>query len=70
MKYKITNKTGMRVSYAKIKFVPKETKILDLDSIYEHEYFIVEKLEESKKNSKKLNSKVNSLKRLKGKLNK
>ena len=45
MKYKVTNKTGMLVSYAKIKFVPKETKILELESIYEHEYFTIEKVE-------------------------
>lgn len=57
-KYKITNKTGMLVSYAKIEFAPKETKILDLDSVYEHEYFIVEKLGKIKKKSKKLNEEL------------
>ncbi len=58
MKYKITNKTGMRLRYAKIKFEAKESKVLDLDlnSVYEHEYFTVEKLE--KKSLKSLNRKT------------
>ena len=58
-KYKITNKTGMRVSYAKIKFEPKETKVLELESnrVYEHEYFSVEKIETKTNNQKSLKSK-------------
>ena len=48
MKYKITNKTGMRLRYAKIKFESKESKILELDSAYEHEYFTVKKINNQK----------------------
>ena len=59
MKYKITNKTGMKVKYAKVPFAPKETKILDLESTYEHEYFIVEKLEKIEKTKLK-KSKIKS----------
>ena len=59
MKVKITNKTGMRLRYSKIKFEPNESKILDLENPYEHEYFKIEKLE------KKSNS-TKSLKRRKG----
>ena len=47
MKYKITNLTGMRVGYKKIPFEPNETKILELESTYEHEYFLVEKIEKT-----------------------
>lgn len=54
--YKITNKTGMRLRYAGVKFEPKESKVLDLDSAYEHEYFDIKKL--NKKHSKKLNEKT------------
>lgn len=57
MKYKITNKTGMKVSYKKIPFAPKESKILELESVYEHEYFLVEKL--------KITNSLNSLNRKK-----
>ena len=51
MKYKIENLTGMRLRYKNIKFEPKETKILELDSIQEHEYFNIEKLEKTKKSN-------------------
>jgi len=53
MKYKITNLTGMRLRYANIKFEPNETKILELDSTYEHEYFLVEEIEKKSKNNQK-----------------
>lgn len=53
MKAKITNKTGMRLRYANIKFEPNETKILELESTYEHEYFLVEKIEKKSKNNQK-----------------
>lgn len=59
MKYKITNKTGMRLRYAGIKFEAKESKILDLEKPYEHEYFKIEKLQKKKrKNSNKLNEEL------------
>ena len=54
MKYKVTNKTGMRVGYKKIDFEPNETKVLELDSIYEHEYFAIEKLTQIQKSTKKM----------------
>ena len=55
MKHKITNKTGMRLRYKEIVFEPKETKVLELDSIYEHEYFAIEKLEtQTQKSMKKM----------------
>ncbi len=47
MKYKIKNLTGMRVGYSKIPFAPNETKILELESTYEHEYFLVEKIKKT-----------------------
>ncbi len=53
MKYKITNKTGMRLRYAEIKFEPKESKILELENTHEHEYFTIKKLD-SKKSLKSL----------------
>ena len=49
MKYKIKNKTGAHIKYAKIIFKPFEEKILDLDSVYEHESFNIEELEKSEK---------------------
>ena len=57
MRVKITNKTGMRLRYKDIKFEANESKILDLESIYEHMYFKVEKVVKKKSNkySKKLN---------------
>jgi len=56
MKYKITNKTGMRLRYSGIKFEPRETKIVDSESTYEHKYFKVEKLKKIK--STKLNEEL------------
>jgi len=56
-KFKITNNTGMRLRYAKVKFEPNETKVLDLDSAYKHEYFEVEKLESQNHNQKSLKRK-------------
>ena len=64
MKYKITNLTGMRLRYANIKFEPNETKILELDSTYEHEYFLVEEIEKKSKNNQKS---LKSEKRIKSK---
>jgi len=64
MKYRITNKTGMRVSYKKIPFEPNETKILELESTYEHEYFLVEEIEKKSKNNQKS---LKSEKRIKSK---
>ena len=57
MKTRITNKTGMRLRYKDVKFEANESKVLDLEEVYEHEYFKIEKLEKkkSKKSSKKLN---------------
>jgi hypothetical protein len=52
-KFSITNKTGMRLRYLDIKFEPNETKILDLDSTHEHEYFNIEKLEYNTQKSSK-----------------
>ena len=45
MKVKITNKTGMRLRYKDVKFEPRESKELEIDSIQEHEYFDIEKLD-------------------------
>ena len=48
MKYKIKNKTEAHIKYAKILFLPSETKILELDNAYKHEDFHIEELEEPK----------------------
>ena len=56
-KFKIINKTGMRLRYAGVKFEANETKILYLKSVYEHEYFKIEKIGK-KKNSTKLNEEL------------
>jgi len=54
MKYKITNKTGMRLRYKEIVFESHETKVLELDSFQEHEYFAIEKLNQIQKSKKKM----------------
>jgi len=46
MKYKITNLTEASVRYDKVLFAPKETKVLELDKPYSHNYFHIEELEE------------------------
>lgn len=48
MKYKITNKTGMRLRYMDVEFEPKESKVLELESTHEHEYFTVKKFNTKK----------------------
>lgn len=61
MKYRIKNLTGMRLRYLGIKFEPNESKVLDLDTPSEHEYFKIEKLRKKskkKKNSTKLNEEL------------
>lgn len=58
-KFKVTNKTGMRLRYSNVKFEANESKILELEFAHEHEYFKIEKLEKKSKNKKiKLNEKI------------
>ena len=52
MKYKIHNKTDITIKYMKIIFAPQETKVLDLIDPTPHEYFNIEKIEETEKKPK------------------
>jgi len=55
MKYKIKNKTEIYTKYADVVFAPKEEKFLELEIVYEHENFDIEKQEKLKR--KKLKKK-------------
>lgn len=53
MKYKIKNKTEIYTKYADVVFAPKEEKILELETAYEHANFDIEKQEKLRKVEKK-----------------
>ena len=57
MKYKITNKTESTIKYSDVVFAPKEEKILELDKVYQHEYFDIEELGKAEKKIKKIKQK-------------
>ena len=58
MKYKITNKTGMRLRYNGEEFEPNESKVLKLDVAHSHEYFLIEKIENHNQKSKKSKKRI------------
>lgn len=64
MKYKVTNKLEQPINFGKIKFMPKETKILEVKP--ESDRFEIIELNENKINIEEPNEHMKSNKPIKG----